>query len=231
MATSCLAVSQKVLEDPLAHLPCTNIVEYPKGSVIYDQEQPASNIYLVMQGKVKVCRVAGNDQVVLDLYQADELFGESALLHLPHWSEQAKAVECTSLMSWTAAEIEEIAEKKPKLAIALLQIVVQRALDLERRIQSFSLDTIGQRLARSLLRLGERFGSPQDDGSLLMVPFTHELLARYVGTSREAITQYMNQFRRLGYITYSRQAIVLKRDGLNNLFRQEPQPSADEEKI
>jgi CRP-like cAMP-binding protein len=195
-------------------------VEYPKGSVIYDQEQPASSIYLVMRGKVKVCRLAGNDQVVLDLYQADELFGESALLHLPHRFEQAKAVEGTSLMSWTVAEIEEIAEKKPKLAIALLQIVIQRTLDLERRIESFSLDTIGQRLARSLFRLGERFGSTQDDGSVRMVPLTHKFLARYVGTSREAITLYMNQFRRQGYLTYSRQAIVLHIDGLNNLFRQ-----------
>ena len=220
MATGCLAVSQKALEDPLAHLPCTNIVAYPKRSVIYDQDQPASNIYLVISGKVEVCRLVGNDQVALDFYHEDELFGESALLHLPQWPEQAKALECTRLMSWTAADVEEMSEKNPKLAIALLQIVVQRTLDLQRRIESFSLETAGQRLARSLIRLAERSGAQQNDGSMRMMAFTHELLARYVGTSREVVTQYMNEFRRQGCITYSRQGIVLKPDGLSNMLRQ-----------
>ena len=220
MATSCLAVSQKALEDPLAHLPCTSIVAYPKGGVIYDETQPASNIYLVINGTVKVSRSGGNNQVVLDVYHADELFGESALLHLPNWSEHAKALECTRLMSWTANEIEEMSGRNPKLAIALLQIVVQRTIDLEKRIESFSVDTIEQRLARSLISLAERFGSQLDDGLLRMMSFTHELLARYVGTSREAVTQCMNKFRRQGYITYSRQGIVLKPDVLNNVLRQ-----------
>ncbi len=31
-----------------------------------------------------------------------------------------------------------------------------------------------------------------------MMPLTHELLSQYVGTSREIVTHYMNQFRRQG---------------------------------
>jgi len=39
MATSpILAVPQKQLEDPLAHLPCSSILEYRKGQVIYNQD-------------------------------------------------------------------------------------------------------------------------------------------------------------------------------------------------
>ena len=59
MATSpILAVPQKQLEDPLAHLPCSSILEYRKGQVIYNQDQPSTSIYLVIDGKVKVCRTA-----------------------------------------------------------------------------------------------------------------------------------------------------------------------------
>src|SRR5437773_12557670 len=86
MATSPTAVSvpqQKPLEDPLAHLPCSTILEYRKGQTIYSQDQPSTSIYLVIDGKVKVCRMADDGrQVVVDIYQPDEFFGESAFLGL-----------------------------------------------------------------------------------------------------------------------------------------------------
>jgi hypothetical protein len=54
-----------------------------------------------------------------------------------------------------------------------------------------------------------------------MIPFTHKLLAQYVGTSREAITLFMNRFRRVGYLDYSRKGnIVIHRDALAKWLRQ-----------
>ena len=216
MATSSFAVApQKQLEDPLAHLPCSNIVEYRKGQLIYNQDQPSTNIFLVIDGKVKVSRLAADGhQVVVDIYQPDEFFGESAFLNLPHRAEQASALEDARLMAWTASEIEDIVMKRPRLAVALLQILTQRTIDFTRRIEGFSVDNISRRLARSLLRFSERLGTQEEDGSVRMAPFTHELLSQYVGTSREIVTHYMNQFRRLGYLRYSRKGITLHRDAL-----------------
>ena len=216
MATSpTVFAPQKTLEDPLAHLPCSSIVEYKKGQMIYNQDQPSTNIFLIIEGKIKVSRLADDGhQVVVDIYQPDEFFGESALLNLPHRCEQATALENTRVMAWTAAEIEDIVTKRPRLAVALLQILVQRTIDFTHRIQSFSVDNIARRLARSLIRFSERLGAPEEDGSVRMTPFTHELLSQYVGTSREIVTHYMNQFRRQGYLKYSRKGIVLYRDAL-----------------
>jgi CRP-like cAMP-binding protein len=216
-----VAVPQKPLEDPLAHLPCSSIVEYRKGQMIYSQDQPSTNIYLVIDGKVKVCRLADDGhQVVIDIYQADEFFGESAFLGLPQRAEQATALESAKLMTWSASEIEEIIMKRPRLAVALLQILVQRSIDFGQRIESFSVDNIARRLARSLIRFSDRLGTAEDDGSVRMVPFTHELLSQYVGTSREIVTHYMNQFRRQGYLRYSRKGILLYKDAFNDWLRQ-----------
>ena len=126
MATSpSVLAPQKALEDPLAHLPCSSIVEYRKGQTIYNQDQPSTSIYLIIEGKIKVSRLADDGhQVVVDIYQPDEFFGESALLNLPHRCEQATALENTRVMAWTAAEIEDIIMKRPKLSVALLQILV-----------------------------------------------------------------------------------------------------------
>src|ERR1700729_942573 len=222
MATSPTVLApQKPLEDPLAHLPCSSIVEYRKGQVIYNQDQPSTSIYLVIDGKVKVCRLADDGrQVVVDIYQPDEFFGESAFLGLAQRTEIAVALENTKVMTWTTNEIEDITMKRPKLAIALLQLLVQRSMDFGYRIESFSVDNIARRLARTLIRFSERLGSRNDDGSVQMIPFTHELLSQYVGTSREIVTHYMNQFRRMGYLQYSRRGIVMYRDALQQWLRQ-----------
>jgi len=211
------------LEDPLAHLPCSTILEYRKGQTIYSKDQPSTSIYLVIDGKVKVCRLADDGrQVVVDLYQPDEFFGESAFLGSGQRSEMSVAIENTKVMTWTTTEIEEISGRRPRLAIALLQLLVQRSMDFGSRIESFSVDNIARRLARALIRFSERLGHVAENGSVQMIPFTHELLSQYVGTSREIVTHYMNQFRRQGYLTYSRKGILLHRDAMKDWLRQTP---------
>jgi len=220
-ASPAVVAPQRALEDPLAHLPCSTILEYKKGQIIYNQDQPSNSIHLVIDGKVKVCRLADDGrQVVVDIYQPDEFFGESAFLGLAQRTEIAVALENTKVMTWTTNEIEEITMKRPKLAIALLQLLVQRSMDFGYRIESFSVDNIARRLARSLIRFSERLGSRNEDGSVQMIPFTHELLSQYVGTSREIVTHYMNQFRRQGYLRYSRKGIMLYRDALREWLKQ-----------
>jgi CRP/FNR family cyclic AMP-dependent transcriptional regulator len=207
--------AQQTPEDPLAYLPCSTILAYGKGQVIYGQDQQPASIYLVIGGRVKVSRVSdGGQEVMIDVYLTDEFFGESALLDLSYRSEQASALEGTKLMSWTKAEIADIVIRRPRLAVALLQVLVQRTIDFSHRIESFAADSIARRLARSLIRFSERMGVLEDDGSVRMVPFTHALLAQYVGTSREIVTHHMSQLRSQGYLRYSHQGIILQRDAL-----------------
>src|SRR5450432_2103419 len=154
MGLSTAPVSQpRPLEDPLAHLPCSTILEYRKGQTIYGHDQPSTSIYLVIDGKVKICRLADDGrQVVVDIYQPDEFFGESAFVEQAQRTEIAVALENTKLMIWTITEIEDIATRRPKLAIALLQLLVQRSMDFGSRIESFSVHNSARRLARALIR-------------------------------------------------------------------------------
>ena len=212
---------QKSLEDPLAHLPRSSVQEYRKKQVIYGPDHPSAGIYLVIGGKVKISRLADDGyQVIVAIYRKDEFFGESALLNLSHRSEQAIALDDTRVMTWTAAEIEDIVVKRPRLAVALLQMLARRTLDFTDRVESFSHDNIARRLVRSLIGLSERLGSLEDDGSVRLAPFTHELLSQYVGTSREVVTYHMNWFRRHGHLRYSRKGIILCPDTLREWLRQ-----------
>jgi hypothetical protein len=52
-------------------------------------------------------------------------------------------------MAWSTAEIEDMVAKRPRLAVALLQILARRSIDFTERIESLSVDNIARRLARS----------------------------------------------------------------------------------
>ncbi len=219
------------LEDALAYLPCSSIAAHRKGDVIYDHHHAPGSIFLVIDGKVKIARVANTGHhVIIDIYLPDEFFGESSFLNLPQRSEQAVALEDTKVMTWLASDVAELMLRQPRLGIALLQMAVRRNIDSVHRIESFTGDNIARRLARSLIRFSERLGEPEEDDMVRMLPFTHELLAQYVGTSREIVTHWMARFKREGYIRYSRRAIILSRRKLQDWLRdtaQENRPAND----
>jgi CRP/FNR family cyclic AMP-dependent transcriptional regulator len=203
-----------VREDALAYLPCSTVQEFGKGLQIYGPGDPPAGIYLVIEGRVKMSRV--NDAgipVVIDILQTDDFFGESALLNYTTDSEQALALENTKVMCWSIADIERLVAKEPRLAIALMQVVVRRSVDFTRRLESFSVEGTAQRLARTLIQFAERVGGGTM-GAITIPPLTHELLAQYVGTSREIISHHMSDFRNKGHIRYSRRGITVHRDSI-----------------
>jgi len=213
---------QTTHEDPLTYLPRATVVGYKKNQLIYGQDSPPTGIYMIIEGRVKISRLAEDGQeVVVDILRSSDFFGESALLGLEYNAEQATAMEGTKVMTWNAGEIEDLVSRQPKLAVALWQILVERMVDFGHRIESLSLDTVARRLARCLIRFSEHLGTPADDGSIHMGALTHELLARHVGTSREIVSHDMSGFRRQGYLKYSRKGIAVYRDALKEWLHQD----------
>jgi CRP/FNR family transcriptional regulator len=219
--TPTFGITAKPLEDPLAFLPCSHILEYQKNQAIYSPERPCVNLYLIIAGKVMVRRMIadGERQLLVDIYVVDEFFGDWPLTDSIDSYEKAIAVEQnTRVMTWTDTEIEQLILRRPQLGIALIQMLTRRCIDNSRRIESFSSDNIARRLARSLIHFSERLGEKLENGSIQLMPLSHELLAEYVGTSREFVTQYMNQFRRQGFLRYSRKGIVVYPVAMNAIL-------------
>jgi CRP/FNR family transcriptional regulator, cyclic AMP receptor protein len=212
-------------EDALVYLPHKSVIEYRRGQVIYDESQPSNGIFLVVRGRVKTSVPTDEGaQTVVEIFSAENFFGESGLLNLPHRGESAVALENTALMSWTTAEIEEQVERQPKLGLALIQNLVERCLDFEERLQSFALDKTPERIMRALLRFADRFGAKAEDGSVRIPPMTHQLISEYVGTSREIVTFQMNKLRQEGFIRYSRKGIEVLVEPLTENLRRITEP-------
>lgn len=209
-------------EDPLAHLPCKSIVEYRKSQIIFAEDDPANNIYLVLDGKVKVSQLSEHGpDVIVGIYSRDEFFGESALLKSSRRMERATALEATKLMYWSTPEIDELVLRRPRLGLALLQMQIDRCLYLKDRVIALSVYNVAQRLAESLITFAQRFGSPSEGGWVSIYSLTREMLAQYVGCSKGIIDHYLNIFRRQGYLLYSRRYIGIHAEALKAWLNQE----------
>jgi CRP-like cAMP-binding protein len=209
-------------EDALSYLPHKGIVDYRRKQIIYDEQHPAEGLFLIVRGRVKVAaKIEDGSQAVIGIYHADDFFGEMALLgvHTKH-RERATTIEAATLMSWSAAEIEAQIERHPKLGLALVQILVDRCLTLQQRLQGLALDKAPERVVDCLLEFA-RSGTREADGSVQIPPLTHETLSGYIGTSREIVTFHMNQLRRLGFLRYSRKGIQLFPEALREHMRRQ----------
>lgn len=210
------------MEDALIYLPRKGVVEFRRGQVIYDDQHPAGGLYLVVQGRVKVSiTMEDGSQTVTGVFCGDDFFGECALLGKAERQERATALENTTLMSWTTNEIEDQIERQPKLGMALIQMLVERCLDFEERLQSMALDKTPQRVALSMLGFAERLGTQGPDGAVRIPPFTHQLLSEYIGTSREIVTFQMNHLRNQGFLRYSRKSIEVFAQALKEHLRKQ----------
>jgi CRP/FNR family cyclic AMP-dependent transcriptional regulator len=207
----------QALEDPLAYLPRSSIVEYQKGCII----QCSTSLFLIIDGRVTVFRSRGTIQqpFLLDIFQAEEFFGYSILSHGGYRNQWATPLERTKLMSWTAAEMTDLVQKRPRLAVALIQLLAQRAINVGDRFKMLRTENTRRRLALSLIHFAARFGDGQTDGSVRIIPCTHKLLAQYIGSTRETVTVHMREFRQQGYLSYSRREIRLYKDALLDWLR------------
>lgn len=214
------------MEDALMYLPRKSVTDFSKGETIYDENNPSQSLHLVVQGRVKIAAPLENgNQTVVDIFNTDDFFGESALLGSTHRAERASALDSVTLMSWEAGEIEDQVQKQPRLGIALMQMLVKRTLDYEQRIQSFALDKTPERIIASLLRFAGRLGAQTEDGSVRIPPLTHQVISEYVGTSREIVTFQMNHLRQKGFLRYSRQGIQVYTEALRDHLKRHDQSS------
>ena len=195
-------------DDPLDILPCRKPQQFSKDQSVYTAHDRAESLFLVVDGFIKLSRISDTGkETVIDFCAQDSFFGESCLLGAPYRGEIAVAQEDTSIMEWTTTDLHSILIRLPKLGPSLLRVLARKLQHADARIESLAIDPIAQRLIKALLRLADELGKPNGRSTIHIMPVTHELLARYVGTSREIITQHMSQFRRKGLVRYSRAGI------------------------
>jgi CRP/FNR family transcriptional regulator, cyclic AMP receptor protein len=178
--------------------------EYPAGSFLMRQGEPASFVLVITAGEVAIVSpVRGGAEWVHRIVQAGQLVGELALLTDGRRTAGVRATSPTTAWAIGRDDFWAFLDATPGASSALLRQVAELLADREALLDDLlSLDVKG-RLAKALLGLAERHGEPGPAGGVrVTVHLTHRELAGMVGASRENVSRALAAFRRRGFVDY-----------------------------
>jgi len=184
---------------------------YYKDAVIFEQDEEAKLVYLILSGVVRVSYINSHHrQTIVSLLPAGEFFGLDSLTPNTHHPFRCEAFEHSTVGSIKPQTFIEIL-----LGIPYENFLRWYAGTMHsgRKLYVHCIRGIGldlrRRLALELLNLADRFGSAGPRGTLIGINISHEVLAGIVGASRQQVTQHLNEFDRENVIAREGRRIII----------------------
>ncbi len=193
--------------------------QYTKGQVIFGAgSTQVGQIHVVQKGQILLRSMARNGRFIgLDILESEDVFGLELLASPSYTTAPVCGSDCETV-SWNFKEIRLAMQTNSRLGIGFAQVLAIRNEQLKVSIERFATMGISSRLAAFLKDKADKLIKDEkgdEDGTAILPPYTHELLSEFIGTSREIVTHFMNEFRREGYLTYNRRFLrVTNPDGL-----------------
>jgi len=175
--------------------------------VIYSQGQSADAIFFIQSGIVKLTieDKRRRKQAVLAILTKGAIFGEGCLLpsHAARQVSTATSIGSSAIVRVEKAVFLDRIERDPVFATLFIRYLITQTVLFKMDLADHRLNAGAgeRRLARTLL-VYSSLTQKSTTGSSVQ-PFSQTTLAAIVGTTRPRINEFMNNFRKQGYIRYN----------------------------
>jgi CRP/FNR family transcriptional regulator, cyclic AMP receptor protein len=199
--------------------------KYSRDQIIYSQGDPASFVFYVRIGSVKVAIVSeGGKEAVVAILQPGGFCGEECLTgHTLRIGTVTALTECV-LVKMPKASIIRALHDDPQFSEVFTTYLMERNIRVQEDLVDQLLNSTEKRLARLLLILANYGKEARPEPIVSRI--NQETLAEMIGTSRTHVNFFMNKFRQLGFIEYDGETkgeIKVNRSLLSVLLHQKPQ--------
>jgi len=165
-------------------------------------EQPGEVVYVLLEGTVKiyVTRADGREVILAFLGPGDTV-GEMSLVDSAGRSANGVTTEPTRLLWMDRASFQGCLRSIAPLANNLVKLLAHRLRFANEQIQALCTLDVSGRVARQILALADRYGSPETGGEVrIPIRLTQSDLAEIVGASRERVNQVIAELKSGGEI-------------------------------
>lgn len=177
----------------------TRVVQLRAHDVLWREGDAATNLGLVLHGRVAIER-SSQRRIMVDVAGARELVGEVAFSLGAAYQFDVRCLRKARVALVPTRRLLAAMETEPRVARALNVALAQEVLSLARRLEALSAGSVGQRLARVLVGLTERFGTPFPGGTLMPVRLRREDLAALAATTLESASRQISAWKRQGLL-------------------------------
>jgi CRP/FNR family transcriptional regulator, cyclic AMP receptor protein len=191
---------------------------FRSGEVIFHRDDPGQVLYMIKEGKVKICIISPDGQEVsLTVFGKGEVFGEFAILDGLPRSADAVALERVECYTLQRGDFQNVILKNPKIAILVLEAMSKRLRNTNNMVEDLIFLDVYGRVAKKLLELADAHGIKTEDGVIIDVRLTQQELASMVGASRESVNKVLGYFTDKNFISTDKHRITIHR--VNDLKR------------
>lgn len=99
---------------------------YPKDNMIFSEGMPGTELYIIQKGSIKITKIVDNNEVLLAVLKAGDIFGEMALLENKPRSASAIAYEDSYLLAVNKANFERMVSTQSQIVARLTQLLAER---------------------------------------------------------------------------------------------------------
>lgn len=181
-----------------AMLANARLMQFPAGTVLFDENQPCQGFPLLLSGNLRVIKSSANGRE-LQLYRV--LPGESCILTssclLGHTPYQARGIvlESLEMVMLPASVFHQLLGKNDAFRRYVFQLFTERLTDMMELVTSVAFQKLDQRLAALLI------------GKTSPINTTHQAIADELGSAREMVSRLLKGFAEQGWVKLGREQI------------------------
>ncbi len=162
----------------------------------------ADSVLYIQGGKVKITVISEQGkEAVVAILGPDEFCGEGCLTGQPLRVATAVAMTECGIMRLEKEAMIRVLHDEPAFSEMFISHLLARTIRIEEDLVDQLFNSSEKRLARALLLLANfgKEGRPEP----ILAKVSQETLAEMIGTTRSRVSQFMNKFRKLGFIDYN----------------------------
>jgi CRP/FNR family cyclic AMP-dependent transcriptional regulator len=180
---------------------------YPKNTVIINENDHADSLYLIESGKVKVyCSDKNGKEFIMNTLEAGDYFGELALLDDDKRTASVRTMEKSSFMIIYKEDFNKVIDEQPNIAKTLIRNLTRRVRKLTKDVKALALQDVYGRVTNVLTSMAEDRG---DGSSIIPDKLTQQDIADRVGASREMVARILKDLTIGEYVSFEGRNIVI----------------------
>jgi CRP/FNR family cyclic AMP-dependent transcriptional regulator len=181
---------------------------YAKGDTLVHEHDDPGGVLVILEGRVLASTIADGHDVILSVAGPGDIVGELAALRGRPRAATLTAGQDVLALAIPAAEFRSFLVTAPTATAVLLEHAFDMLQDATAQRRDLAAFDVPTRLARRLLELEERFGTPVGPGRTELA-LTQDELAAWVGASREAVSKALAVLRTLGCVETHRRCVTI----------------------
>lgn len=196
-------------EDVLSDLSALAVTRsIAKDQLLFQKGDPADGLYCILSGRVRISvQSETGREVILNIMQPGEVFGEIALMDGTQRSADASGQEDADLLLIRRRDFMELVDRSPVLARHMIDLLCRRVRWVSSLVEDAAFLALSSRLAKRLLRM------QADEGDMIQI--SQHALGQMTGVSREAVNKVLQHWRRQGWIALGKAQVEIRdRDAL-----------------